>query len=67
MALVLQEKLPILEQALGLGIAGIERPSSSEAADFVLTVLQLIRDMMSWAVKGKNQKACNCGNTLPNC
>ena len=52
-SLVLQEKLSILEKALGIGVLASEGPASSEAATLVLTLFTVLRDMVSWAVKGQ--------------
>ena len=50
--LALQEKLPILEKALEVGILAIKGPATSEAASLLLTMFSLLRDMVSWAVNG---------------
>ena len=50
--LALQEKMPVFEKVLELGTLAIEGPSSSEAASLLLTMFSLLRDMVSWTVKG---------------
>lgn len=52
MALSLQDRLPIFEKVFQTGVTASDGPAALEAADLLLTMLPLFKDMISWAVKG---------------
>ena len=52
MALSLQDKFAVFEKVFQTGVAASDGPAASEAADLLLTMLPLFKDMISWAVKG---------------
>jgi len=52
MALSLQDKITVFEKAFQTGMAASDGPAASEAADLLLTMLPLFKDMISWTVKG---------------